>query len=51
MSSFIKQYFCNHNWEEKYRSSTYNTSESKFPYKIEITLVCNKCGKIKQMCI
>ena len=46
MASFIKQYFCNHNWEEKYRVRTFEYPSSKYPCKINIILICTKCGKV-----
>lgn len=49
MASFIKQFFCNHNWEEKYRVKTFEYPSSKYPCKVNITLICIKCGKIKQI--
>lgn len=49
MASFIKQFFCNHNWEEKYRVNIFEYPSSKYSCKVNITLICTKCGKIKQI--
>lgn len=49
----LKQLFqkacCCHDWEERYKTRVFETDSSSRPYEIKVTLVCKKCGKIKQI--
>jgi hypothetical protein len=50
---FLKNYLdkiaCHHEWQVHFESRVYEYSFSQRPYKIEQTLICKKCGKIKKI--
>ena len=43
----VEKWACCHKWETYRSSKTYSISST--PYKIEYTLICQKCGKIKKI--
>lgn len=43
----VEKWACCHKWEEYQASKTYGNS--LIPSKIEYTLICQKCGKIKKI--
>jgi hypothetical protein len=49
----IDKYFCLHEWVEKYKETeTYTKGEKceeKTYTETRVTLICSKCGKIKQI--
>ena len=53
--NYLHKKFCCHDWEERYRANIYiNTpyvvdKNKKVPDDIRVTLICKKCGKIKQI--
>lgn len=46
----MDKWCCKHSWNKYYESQTKN-SEHENPYKIEHTLICKNCGKIKKICV
>lgn len=46
--SIILKFFCLHSWDECERTNIWGESD-KYPDAIILTLICKKCGKIKQI--
>ena len=42
-----KAYRCEHNYEEKYRTSVFLTEDATLPYQTKILFVCTKCCESK----
>lgn len=48
--NLINKWACSHEWNMHRRSSSYEYNDStRLPVEIIETLVCEKCGKIKQI--
>ena len=45
----VEKWACCHKWETHQTSKTYENYYDKRPSKIEETLICSKCGKIKKI--
>lgn len=46
--SLLKKWSCSHSWEKYYENQTFSY-RNKLPSKIEHTLICKNCGKIKRI--
>lgn len=44
----LKKKCCRHEWEKYNVQQTYANETDKMPYKVTHTLICKKCGEIKQ---
>ena len=40
---------CHHQWEEHSVENIFTDDDEKHPYKKVTTLICKKCGKVKQL--
>jgi Fe2+ or Zn2+ uptake regulation protein len=49
LNDLLTKISCHHDWKVHNEVSVYESDRSKRPYKIVQTLICNKCGKIKQI--
>lgn len=49
IKDFLSKLSCHHEWYVHDQTKTYEREWSKKPYKIEQTLICKKCGKIKKI--
>lgn len=53
LNRIIEKYFCLHQWFERYKiEETYTKGEKceeKTFIETRVTLICSKCGKIKQI--
>lgn len=45
----VEKWACCHKWETHRRMSSYDEEYDKLPTKVEETLICQKCGKIKKI--
>lgn len=45
----VEKLACCHDWELHRRMNTYDEYSVNKPWKIEETLICQKCGKIKKI--
>ena len=45
----VEKWACCHEWETYQITKTYDDDYDKRPSKIEHTLICQKCGKIKKI--
>lgn len=45
----LDKWSCLHDWKEFERCKTYTTYYRDIPSSIGVTLICNKCGKIKKI--
>lgn len=45
----VEKCACCHKWELHRRMSTYDDYSGNRPSKVEETLICQKCGKIKKI--
>jgi len=46
----IEKWACKHQWKVHHNMEVYNTlNNPKMPRKVRQTLICKKCGKIKQV--
>lgn len=46
---FLDKLLCKHKWEEHYRNKMYQDGYNDRPFRIDATLICSKCGKIKKI--
>jgi len=44
----LKKKYCRHEWEKYNVQRTYAEESDKIPMYVTHTLICKKCGKIKQ---
>jgi hypothetical protein len=44
----LKKKCCHHEWEKYHIHQTYADESDKLPMYVTHTLICKKCGKIKQ---
>lgn len=44
----LKKKYCRHEWGKYQIQKTYANSSDKMPMYVTHTLICKKCGKIKQ---
>lgn len=44
----LKKKCCRHEWEQYNVQRVFENESDSMPYKITHTLICKKCGKIKQ---
>lgn len=44
----LKKKYCRHEWEKYQVQQTYADESDKLPMYVTHTLICKKCGKIKQ---
>lgn len=45
----VEKWACCHEWETPGRMRSYDKDYDKLPAKVEETLICQKCGKIKKI--
>lgn len=45
----VEKWACCHKWETHKRMRSYDDEHDKLPSKVEETLICQKCGKIKKI--
>ena len=45
----LQKLCCCHKWEVHYTVNVYESNNSTRPYETKQTLICEKCGKIKQI--
>lgn len=45
----VEKWACCHEWKTHRRMSSYDGTHDKLPTKVEETLICQKCGKIKKI--
>ena len=45
----VEKWACRHEWENHYITELYKNDSDKRPWKVELTLICHKCGKIKKI--
>ena len=45
----VEKWSCCHEWELHRRMSTYDEFSGDKPCRVEETLICKKCGKIKKI--
>lgn len=45
----VEKWACCHEWENYHITKTYENDSDKKPWKVEHTLICQKCGKIKKI--
>lgn len=45
----VEKWACRHEWENYRTTKSYENASDKFPWKVEHTLICKKCGKIKKI--
>lgn len=45
----VEKLACCHRWESWHRTNIFEFPDSNRPFKIKETLICSKCGKIKQI--
>lgn len=45
----VEKLACCHEWKTHRRMSSYGGVYDKLPIKVEETLICQKCGKIKKI--
>lgn len=44
-----EKWSCCHEWELHQRMKSYDNYSCDIPWKVEETLICKKCGKIKKI--
>lgn len=45
----VEKWACCHEWENRHITRSYKNDYDKMPSKVELTLICKKCGKIKKI--
>lgn len=45
----VEKWACCHDWETYHITNVYENDSDKIPWKVEHTLICQKCGKIKKV--
>lgn len=45
----VEKWACCHEWKTYHKTYTYENDYDKRPWKVEHTLICQKCGKIKKI--
>ena len=45
----VEKWACCHEWESHHTTKVYENSFDHIPWKVEETLICQKCGKIKKI--
>ena len=45
----VEKLVCCHRWESWHKANLFEFPDSSRPFKIRETLICSKCGKIKQI--
>lgn len=47
--AILKKWGCAHEWDTYQTTKIYDYEYDKIPTRIKHTLICKKCGKIKQI--
>lgn len=45
----VEKWACCHRWESHFKTNVYEKPFSTRPCELKETLICSKCGKIKQI--
>lgn len=49
IKKIFEKWFCKHKWKVHYTMEIYNSGGSPIPSKVRQTIICENCGKIKQI--
>lgn len=49
LRKLIEKWSCKHKWKIHHNTEVYDTEIAKTPTKLRQTLICQECGKIKQI--